>query len=309
MQNSFVYICSAGHSGSTLLDLLLGAHHRGLALGEITQLPKNIALDSQCSCRSAVSQCAFWKPLIDEFSRQNEIDLWSNPYALNLGFIKAGNEIDHSHQTASRMLLRRVVYGLEFARLDRQHMKPRGLLSHSQQTKIKLFDFLLGQLNKRFVVDSSKHYLGAINLYGAAPARTRVIHLVRDGRAVFSSGLARGLSKDDALTSWSRPVRRAEKLLRRHLPDNQFIKVHYEHLAASPGSELRRISDFIGVEFEPGMLDFTARRSHILNGNRMRFAETSEIRLDQKWKSRLDEAQLQYFESQAGDLNRSLGYA
>ena len=85
----FVFICAAGHSGSTLLDLLLGAHPQGFSLGEITQLPKNISLDSVCSCNEKLSECAFWHPVVTEFGRSIDTDLWHDPYRLNLGFIKA----------------------------------------------------------------------------------------------------------------------------------------------------------------------------------------------------------------------------
>ena len=115
-----VYICSAGHSGSTLLNLLLGGHPRAFAVGEITQLPKNIALDSVCSCQAHLSACPFWAPALDAYGRELDIDLWNRPYELNLGFIKAGREIDRSHQTRSRMAQRKIVFGLEVARLLRR---------------------------------------------------------------------------------------------------------------------------------------------------------------------------------------------
>src|SRR5690606_236057 len=39
-----VFICSAGHSGSTLLDMLLGTHSRAESLGELVNLPLDIEL-------------------------------------------------------------------------------------------------------------------------------------------------------------------------------------------------------------------------------------------------------------------------
>lgn len=42
-----VFICSAGHSGSTLLSLLLGSHPAGVALSEIARLPENLALNER----------------------------------------------------------------------------------------------------------------------------------------------------------------------------------------------------------------------------------------------------------------------
>jgi hypothetical protein len=40
----------------------------------------------------------------------------------------------------------------------------------------------------------------------------------------------------------------------------------------------------------------------------MRLDSTSDVLLDERWKTFLSEEQLQLFESVAGDLNRRLGY-
>ena len=90
MSSKFVFICAAGHSGSTLLDLLLGSHPAGVSVGELTQLPKNIALDSVCSCGDQVSKCDFWQPVITRFGDSIDVDLWNDPYDLNLGFTNVG---------------------------------------------------------------------------------------------------------------------------------------------------------------------------------------------------------------------------
>jgi hypothetical protein len=307
----YVFICAAGHSGSTLLDLLLGAHPQGFSLGEITQLPKNISLDSVCSCNEKLSDCRFWRPVITEFGRSIDIDLWDDPYTLNLGFIKAGREIDPAHQTPSRMALRKVAYGIEYARLRWQTPLPavfRQSIEQGAKNKVNLFRFILDYTGKQFVVDSSKHYLGGLGLHRAAPDETRVIHLVRDGRAVFNSGISRGMRPDAALKAWTRHARRSSTLLEKYIPESALLTVRYEALASNPESELRRVCEFLGAEFSAQMLDFAAADSHIANGNRMRFGHTSEIRLDERWRDELPKPMLNYFERRAGMLNRQLGY-
>lgn len=311
MKPKFVFICAAGHSGSTLLDLLLGAHSRGLSLGEITQLPKNIALDSVCSCNEKLSQCRFWTSIITGFGRSIDVDLWQDPYALNLGFIMAGREIDPLHQTRTRMALRKLAYGAAYAHLRWRLPVPKSVLdsmSQAARRKCDLFNYILGHTGQDFVVDSSKHYLGALDLYRAAPDETRVIHLVRDGRAVFNSGIGRGMRRGAALHAWSRHARRASRLLETYLPESALLTVRYEALAMNPQAELGRICAFLGMEFDPKMLEFGAADAHIANGNRMRFGKSSEIRLDERWRKELPAPLLAYFERRAGKLNRLLGY-
>lgn len=312
MTARFVFVCAAGHSGSTLLDRMLGAHPAGISLGEITQLPKNIALNSVCSCGDALASCRYWRDLITDFGASIEVDLWKDPYALDLGFIKAGREIDTKHQTPLRMLGRKLAYGLEYAGLRWRIPLPAALdrrLQQGTRNKLKLFRFMLDRADRQFVVDSSKHYLGALGLYRAAPEETRVIHLVRDGRAVFNSGLRRGMRPNAALDAWIRHGERASLLLPRYLPDAALLTIRYEDLAGSPDVTLRRITDFLGIEFDPGMLDFAASETHIANGNRMRFVNDSTIRLDERWRRELTGAMRQFFERRGGTLNRRLGYS
>jgi hypothetical protein len=311
VKSKFVFICAAGHSGSTLLDLLLGAHPAGISVGEITQLPKNISLDSVCSCGEHLSKCEFWNQMITDFGKSIDIDLWKEPYRLDLGFIKAGHEIDPRHQTRFRMMLRKLTYGAEYTHLRWRTPAPPFLhraWKQGTENKRLLFQFILDQTNRKFVVDSSKHYLGGLNLYQAAPDETRIILLLRDGRAVFNSGISRGMSPKSALNAWIRQCRRSSLILTKHLPDSALLTVHYEALATSPESELRRICEFLGIDFSRQMLEFGRTDSHIANGNRMRFVQSSEIKLDERWRGELSAPMLQFFERRAGKLNRQLGY-
>lgn len=54
-----VFIASAGHSGSTLLDLLLANHSSISSAGEMNRLSLH-APDRVCACGSTVTDCAYW---------------------------------------------------------------------------------------------------------------------------------------------------------------------------------------------------------------------------------------------------------
>lgn len=55
-----LYITSRGHSGSTLTEMLIGAHSRVVPLGEIRQL--GTSREEPCRCGAgAVPSCSFWK--------------------------------------------------------------------------------------------------------------------------------------------------------------------------------------------------------------------------------------------------------
>ncbi|MGC2820228.1 MAG: sulfotransferase [Candidatus Sulfotelmatobacter sp.] len=91
--------------------------------------------------------------------------------------------------------------------------------------------------------------------------RARVLFMVRDPRDVL-------VSYDDR---WNRGRRDTDYLLktaallkfyllhllhRRVFPEEQVHWVKYESLTAHPAEELKRICRFLGVDFEPSMLDF-----------------------------------------------------
>lgn len=64
-----VYVCGSGHSGSTLLSLLLGNQARMVSLGEIYQTVRNVALRQKpCTCGAAAQDCPVWGDILDAVS-------------------------------------------------------------------------------------------------------------------------------------------------------------------------------------------------------------------------------------------------
>lgn len=308
---STLYICSAGHSGSTLLDLMLGSHSSIESLGEITQLPKNIALNTECCCGQAIRDCDFWRSVIAKLDSELGIDVFSKPYSLNLGFINATDVVDHEHQNAIYDLRRRISYASRFAALKHRLPIPTaatGTIIDGVRNKAVLYEAVIGITNSKYVVDSSKHYIEAVSQYLAFPDSTRIIFLVRDGRAVFYSGVKRGYGRERSLGAWLNTYSRALPLIEGHVPEKDVFRVKYEDLVSQPQQVLSDIAEFAGLDFEESMLNFVNGECHIANGNNMRFADSSELKLDTSWINNLKEEDLAFFESNAGQLNRALGY-
>ena len=63
-----VFISSRGHSGSTLLDLMLSGHPRLIGVGEVYSLFDQVRNllnrpnEVKCSCGKFMDQCEFWSP-------------------------------------------------------------------------------------------------------------------------------------------------------------------------------------------------------------------------------------------------------
>lgn len=304
---SNVFICSAGHSGSTLLDMMLGSHSEAESMGELINLPMDMALNRGCACGSAMRDCSLWPQVM----RRMGVDPVADPYALNLGYslAKVG---DARNTSRLHKLLTRPKIAIKYFQLRYGLPMPSILTSGFEQgisNTLAVYDHVCAIQGKRMVVDSSKHYVRAAALYLAQPDITRVVVLVRDGRGVFYSNLKRGFGRDFSLRAWHSHYKRALELLDRQVPESHRILVHYEDMVTDTRGTLMRLCDFLGMEFEPGMLDFRAGIHHNVNGNDMKFTSSSELRLDETWKTKLEPADREYFERHAGSLNRRLGYA
>lgn len=300
------FICAAGHSGSTLLDMLLGSHSRAESIGEVINLPMDLALDSPCACGRPIQQCDLWPEVV----RGLGVDPRLDPYALNLGYTMptvgdpALTSPRHRWLTRPRIAL---------AWLQLRHGWPTlGLLtptfSAGIATTLALYDRVRERTGKQVIVDSSKHYVRAAALYAAQPERTRIVMLVRDGRGVFYSGLRHGFGRRRSVSAWRNHHARTFDLLERRVPPEHRLAIRYEDLVTDPAGALGRLCGFLDLEYEPAMLDFRAVTHHNVNGNAMKMTSTSALRLDEAWRTRLGSEDLAYFERLAGDLNRRLGY-
>lgn len=302
-----VFICSAGHSGSTLLDMMLGSHTTAESLGELINLPMDMALNRGCACGSAMRDCSLWP----EVMRRMGVDPVGDPYALSLGYTlaKVGDAKRTSwlHKMHTRPKIAMKYYQLRYD-LPFIDALTSGFSLGINNT-LAVYDQVRALTGKRVIVDSSKHYVRAVSLYLARPETTRVVVLVRDGRGVFYSGLKRGFGRDFSLRAWNNHYKRALELLEKQVPQSHRTLVHYEDMVTNTEGMLSELCDFLGMDFEPSMLDFRAVTHHNVNGNDMKFTSTSELRLDDTWKTKLEPADRDYFEARAGALNQRLGYA
>ncbi len=68
------YVTSRGHSGSTLLELLISGHSRAFGMGEIKQMETR--RDLMCACRSPVyAGCEFWGRVDAELEKRSGLRL------------------------------------------------------------------------------------------------------------------------------------------------------------------------------------------------------------------------------------------
>jgi len=305
-----IYICSAAHSGSTLLDLLLGSHPEIFSLGEITEKFAGYMKNSElCTCRSPLHECSIWNGVRDKLLQDLSIDIFRSPEQLPISEDVIWNE--------GAVYLQKLVYyqKLFLAYLGRSYLAPfevkflRHVPGSLQLTKnaMTLYQTVSKVTGREILVDSSKSPLRMKWLFMLNPEKVKIIYLIRDGRGVMASHMRKGRSPDFAVRSWVHSNNRAQQLLR-NVPKEVYRLFRYEDLCETPAKELERLCQFIGVTFDEQMLRFRQVEHHNVGGNRMRFGTEGIITNIESWRNRLTEDNIRTFEAIGGPLNRQFGY-
>lgn len=247
-----VYILGLIHSGSTLLDSLIGAHSHTIGVGELFQLPSyalvkrvrkgKTRLGNQCTCGApTIWECDFWRAVnnvikestgrelheIDVVSRDPDIFLWSNKV---------------------------------------------------------LFDAIATVSGADIIVDSSKHPNRFRRLRNSNFAPVIPIFLIRNPKGQVNSVRKRDpISASTAAWRYSRGMLNIIWTLR-HI---KALRVHYEMIASDPTNALRNIMERLGQSFEDDQLNWAEKERHNLAGNAMRVTRDSTISVDDAWQKDL----------------------
>jgi hypothetical protein len=304
--NKVVSIFSAGHSGSTLLALILGAHTRSFYVGEFHALPRWISENNDCGCGKIVRDCSFWNEIRNQYNSKYNLDFFKHPKKLKIYEI-----YDRSR---ARRLVRKVIRGVTFYELGmRSQNKPIRskikLWDRIAVNTMNIFQLISDYSHKDVIVDSTKSHLRTYSLYNHYPNIVKVIVLVRDGRAVSHSYKKRNIfSFNDAAKKWKKTYDRGLKILSR-LPKQDVLIVKYEHLCSHPTDEIQRIVKYLELQYEERMLDFSQGISHSIAGNDMKWSSKPTIELNENWKNDISKSELKDFDNIAGELNHNFGYS
>lgn len=127
----------------------------------------------------------------------------------------------------------------------------------------------------------------------------RFIRLVRDGRDVAASWLRLGW-EGNAFTcglTWAAREREWDAA-RARMDDDRVLELRFEDLVAAPRAELERVCEFLGLPYDPAMLEYHRDTTY------------GPVRSDQaqKWRRTLSDWQVRLFESVAEDALVDRGY-
>jgi hypothetical protein len=158
----------------------------------------------------------------------------------------------------------------------------------------------------------------------------RFIHVIRDGRDVVLSRAGRSRRPTPTGLAAKRWKRRVIATRNRSESVRHYIEVRFEDLVTDTEATLRRVSDFIELDYDPAMLAYHERASERLGEiNRELPAGRGHHELDAEpriaaharasdppapgrvaaWRIEMSPEDVNAFEAEAGDLLAELGYA
>lgn len=311
-RSKVIYIVAHGHSGTTLLDTMIGNMPDAISTGEVFLISRWGATEDKrgCTCGSLVTECALWGPCSDVLRGGDDADpgtrkrFWSQ-FPTQVG--------DYG---------RRLYVGFLFPLLLMIGMRPLMKLFRgnrmvadglkASENSWKLFEAMEQVAAPRVIIDSSKSPLRMKALHMTRTRPFYVIHLVRDGRAIASSYHRR---EGKSIAFYANEWRRRwlfRSLMLFTVPRKSTLTLKYEDLAARPAEVLRSICRFIDEpeHLADEALSRDGEVNHHIGGNmaRVHGASLAKIRLDERWRDELGEPELAAFNRKAGWLNRHLGY-
>ena len=289
-----VQIVSVGHSGSSILNLVLGSHPSLFSVGELWSVEEFWENDV-CACGQQLNKCHFWTKIRNEVSNDNlNNHLRKGSFSRRKGSFLL-NLTDFLIIIGCKSLLE--LYSI-FSKNMRETLD-------SAEQNLRLINKIAQDKNS-IVVDSSKNPIRA-KLLSTLDDRTKIIYLIRDGRGVslswtkayyytFKKAVLQWMMRDLLIKIFLVGVRKKNKLI-----------LSYENFCQNPIETCIKICEFLDINFDEDMLSKQKEKRHDVHINPNSFKNRFTIKLDEKWKN-LNLAQIKSFNTIAGIYNYINGY-
>jgi Sulfotransferase domain len=305
-----IYLGGLGRSGSTLLERLLGELPGVSALGEVVHMwQRGVAENERCGCGEAFGACGVWSQV-----GKAAFDGWDKISVERMASLRAATD-------RTRFIPLLAGPGLPAAGRER--------LAEYTSYYLRVYEAVAEVTGAATLIDSSKHASLAFCLARRPEIDLRVVHLVRDSRAVAYSWTTRvarpDASAESYMTTYS-PVRAAgqwnlengalQLLARRGTP---VLRIRYEDLVTSPEQTMLALARFAGLRAGPSDLDFIGtdgdsrfallHQAHTASGNPMRFSTGKvEVRGDERWRTAMPAARRRTVTAMTLPLLKHYGY-
>ena len=302
-----LYLMGAGHVGSTVIDVVIGAHPRIESLGEAWKLPLAWAdpeSERVCACGAAIAECAFWREARKLWAEQVGDDDVARFVALTRRFDGSGN-------------------ALAWPRMLRSRLRPSAEFREYARRNLALYEAVVRVGGKPTIVESSLSPRRAFVLSCTPGIELHLVHVVRDGRGVIWShkNPAKAALRKSFEPKTTRHVTRywltanlQSGFVFSQLPPERRMRLRYEDFVTDPDAALARLGAFVGEDLSGLLTPERALRQpapprHTPGGNRVRLQKDVQVRQDFGWREQLPAEDRALFWRWAGWLARRYGYS
>lgn len=295
-------------SGSTLLNRLLGEFPGVCSIGELLNAwERGVTQNDRCGCGEPFSDCPFWRDVL------------------------AVAGLDRA--SADRVAQLR-------AAVDRTRFIPRLLMPSLGRSFHRALDEYLMYCTTLYdavrvvtgceaIADSSKNASFAFCLRAATRLDLRIVHVVRDSRAVAHSWTRRPKADGSTEATYLPRIAPARAALRWCYQNGAFqllaamgtptMRVRYEDLVSTPNDTLAEVARFAGLDIrnaQPGFIHLAGNEywadlgvSHTGSGNPMRFQSGRiRLRMDDEWRAAMAPKHRRTVTAITAPLLRRYGY-
>ncbi len=274
----YLYIMSRPHSGSTILDIMLGSSPEIAGCGEIIMGMEFRHENWRCSCGELVDECPVWSGVRKQMESEPGFD-WER-------FAEASVRQSEKTQIPRTWL----------ASSNPSRLKDEDAWLVRQT--IRLRDAIAGAMDSPNILDSSKRPSRGLFLLKYLND-VRIIHIVRDPRSMVASFYRRFQINDTYLAlerpykGWLEPLAYVEASVMWFLGNllfeiigmtnrNQVVRIQYEDLTRQPANVLRTLQDKLAIDLSDPITrlenDESFTSGHMLGGSLER--TKSEIRFN-----------------------------
>lgn len=161
--------------------------------------------------------------------------------------------------------------------------------------------------------DKTPRYVENLGLLAKLFPEAKFVHLIRDGRNValsYANVPFGPKTVGKAAQLWATRVKAGREAGPRLGPERYF-EVRYEDLVEDAAGETKGICEFLGLDFDPGMMDYTenARGSVLPRASMYNPHVTEKPQKNVRtWETSMPLGQVEVFEAVAGDVLSLLGY-
>jgi hypothetical protein len=272
-KSKIIFIASGGHSGSTLLDLILGSSPEVFSTGELMFFKEHNSLEPEayykaperiCTCRRPFRDCDFWRRVTRN---------WQADYKI----------IRHKSLAEDVKIAFNIFNPLNRFRFRIEPDETHKLLDAIEEAATA------EKPEVKYLLDSSKDPRRLYRLSLEADREIIVIHLVRDVR-----GFAFSHAKNIRFKPRNHFVSLAEwlviNLVTKAMVRNRFrtISVRYEEFCRDPKTQIELLNRQLGVAIPDDFVEtINSSVYHNIGGNGLRLRKVEAIREDNLWQEKL----------------------